>query len=215
MAALAPDFKNLADSILEQIEGFDHSVKSRSVGTVQAVYDGVAIATGLADVGASELVQFSSGVVGLTLDLLEDSVGIVIMGDYAEIEEGDEVRATGEIASIPVGDNLVGRVVDPLGNPLDGKGPIKTTEVRPIQRTAPGVIERKGVDTPVQTGILAIDAMFPIGRGQRELVIGDRQTGKTAICLDTIINQKGGDLLCIYVAIGQRVGQVAQVVNTL
>jgi F-type H+-transporting ATPase subunit alpha len=215
MAALAPDFKNLADSILEQIEGFDHKVSSRSVGTVQAVYDGVAIATGLADVEASELVQFSSGVTGLTLDLLEDSVGIVIMGDYAELEEGDQVSATGQIASIPVGDALVGRVVDPLGNPLDGKGPIKTTEVRPIQRTAPGVIERKGVDTPVQTGILAIDAMFPIGRGQRELVIGDRQTGKTAICLDTIINQKGGDLLCIYVAVGQRVGQVAQVVSTL
>ena len=215
MAALAPDFKNLTDSILEQIQGFDHKISSRSVGTVQAVYDGVAIATGLADVGASELVQFSNGAAGLTMDLLDDSVGIVIMGDYAEIEEGDEVRAIGQIASIPVGEALIGRVVDPLGNPLDGKGPIKTNEVRPIQRTAPGVIERKGVDTPVQTGILAIDSMFPIGRGQRELVIGDRQTGKTAICLDTIINQRDSDLLCIYVAIGQRVGQVAQVVDTL
>ena len=215
MAALAPDFKNLTDSILEQIKGFDHKISSRSVGTVQAVYDGVAIATGLADVGASELVQFSNGAAGLTMDLLDDSVGIVIMGDYAEIEEGDEVRAIGQIASIPVGEALIGRVVDPLGNPLDGKGPIKTNEVRPIQRTAPGVIERKGVDTPVQTGILAIDSMFPIGRGQRELVIGDRQTGKTAICLDTIINQRDSDLLCIYVAIGQRVGQVAQVVDTL
>jgi F-type H+-transporting ATPase subunit alpha len=215
MAALAPDFKNLADSLLEQIEGFDHKVASRSVGTVESVYDGVANASGLADVGASELVQFSNGVAGLTLDLLEDSVGIVVMGDYSEIAEGDEVRATGQIASIPVGDALIGRVVDPLGHPLDGKGAIKTNEVRPIQRTAPGVIERKGVDTPVQTGILAIDSMFPIGRGQRELVIGDRQTGKTAICLDTIINQKGGDLLCIYVAVGQRVGQVAQVVDTL
>ncbi|MFL7840562.1 MAG: F0F1 ATP synthase subunit alpha [Candidatus Promineifilaceae bacterium] len=215
MAALAPDFKNLTDSLLEQIKGFDHKISSRSVGTVQAVYDGVAIATGLADVGASELVQFSNGAAGLTMDLLKGSVGIVVMGDYSEIEEGDEVRATGQIASIPVGDTLVGRVVDPLGNPLDGKGPIKTSKVRPIQRTAPGVIERKGVDTPVQTGILSIDSMFPIGRGQRELVIGDRQTGKTAICLDTIINQRGGDLLCIYVAIGQRVGQVAQVVDTL
>lgn len=215
MAALAPDFKNLTDSLLEQIKSFDHKVSSRSVGTVQAVYDGVAIATGLADVEASELVQFSNGVAGLTMDLLDDSVGIVVMGDYSEIEEGDEVRATGQIASIPVGDALIGRVVDPLGIPLDGKGPIKTTEVRPIQRTAPGVIERKGVDTPVQTGILSIDSMFPIGRGQRELVIGDRQTGKTAICLDTIINQRGGDLLCIYVAVGQRVGQVAQVVDTL
>ena len=144
MAALAPDFKNLTDSLLEQIKSFDHKVSSRSVGTVQAVYDGVAIATGLADVEASELVQFSNGVAGLTMDLLDDSVGIVVMGDYSEIEEGDEVRATGQIASIPVGDALIGRVVDPLGIPLDGKGPIKTTEVRPIQRTAPGVIERKG-----------------------------------------------------------------------
>jgi F-type H+-transporting ATPase subunit alpha len=215
MAALAPDFKSITDSLMEQVNEFDHKVASRSVGTVKAVYDGVAIATGLADVEANELVQFSNGVSGLALDLLKDSVGIVIMGDYADIEEGDEVRATGRIASVPVGDALIGRVVDPLGNPLDGKGPIKTTKTLPIQRTAPGVIERKGVDTPVQTGILAIDSMFPIGRGQRELVIGDRQTGKTAICLDTILNQKGGDLLCIYVAIGQRVGQVAQVVDIL
>ena len=137
------------------------------------------------------------------------------MGEYAGIEEGDEVRATGRIASVPVGDAMIGRVVDPLGNPIDGKGPIKASSSRPVMATAPGVIERKGVDTPVQTGIMSIDAMFPIGRGQRELIIGDRQTGKTAICLDTIINQKGQDLLCIYVAIGQRVGQVAQVVDTL
>ncbi len=215
MATLAPDFSNIADSLLEQIKGFDHKIASQSVGTVEAVYDGVAIVNGLADVKASELVQFSNGAAGLVLDLQKDSVGIVVMGDYAGIEEGDEVRATGRIASVPVGDALIGRVVDPLGQPLDGKGPIKTTKVRPIQRTAPGVIERKGVDTPVQTGILSIDAMFPIGRGQRELVIGDRQTGKTAICLDTIINQKGLGMLCIYVAIGQRVGQVAQVVDTL
>ncbi len=215
MATLAPDFQNIADSLLEQIKDFDHKVESRSVGTVQAVYDGVAIATGLADVEASELVQFSNGVAGLTLDLRKDSVGIVVMGDYSGIEEGDEVRATGQIASVPVGDALIGRVVDPLGNPVDGKGPIKSSKVRPVMATAPGVIMRKGVDTPVQTGILSIDTMFPIGRGQRELVIGDRQTGKTAICLDTIINQKGQDLLCIYVAIGQRVGQVAQVVDTL
>ncbi len=215
MATLAPDFQNIADSLLEQIKEFDYKIESRSVGTVQAVYDGVAIATGLADVEASELVQFSNGVAGLTLDLRKDSVGIVVMGDYSGIEEGDEVRATGQIASVPVGDALIGRVVDPLGNPVDGKGPIKSTKVRPVMATAPGVIMRKGVDTPVQTGILSIDTMFPIGRGQRELVIGDRQTGKTAICLDTIINQKGKDLLCIYVAIGQRVGQVAQVVDTL
>ena len=215
MATLAPDFQNIADSLLEQIEDFDHKVESRSVGTVEAVYDGVAIASGLADVGASELVIFSNGVAGLALDLRRDSVGIVVMGDYSGIEEGDEVRASGKIASVPVGEGMIGRVVDPLGNPVDGKGPIKASGSRPVMATAPGVIMRKGVDTPVQTGIVSIDAMFPIGRGQRELIIGDRQTGKTAICLDTIINQKGEDLLCIYVAIGQRVGQVAQVVDTL
>ncbi len=215
MATLAPDFKNITDSLLKQIEGFDYQIEARSVGTVTAVYDGIALVGGLADVKSMELVEFSSGVSGLALDLQADSVGVVIMGDYATIEEGDEVRASGQVASVPVGDALIGRVVDPLGNPLDGKGTIATTGTRPIQRTAPGVIQRKGVDTPVQTGIVSIDAMFPIGRGQRELIIGDRQTGKTAICLDTIINQKGGDMICIYVAIGQRVGQVAQVVDTL
>lgn len=215
MATLAPDFKSITDSLLKQIEDFDHRVEARSVGTVTAVYDGVALANGLADLKANELVEFANGTVGLALDLQKGSVGIVIMGDYTSIEVGDEVRATGRIASVPVGDSLVGRVVDPLGNPIDGKGPIDRSKVRPIQRVAPGVIERKGVDTPVQTGIMAIDAMFPIGRGQRELIIGDRQTGKTAICLDTIINQKGQGVICIYVAIGQRVGQVAQVVDTL
>lgn len=215
MATLAPEFKNIADSLLEQIEGFSHEVKARSAGTVDAVYDGVALITGLADAEAGELVQFSTGVAGLVLDLQEDSVGVVIMGEYADIQSGDEVRSTGRIASVPVGDALIGRVVDALGQPIDGKGPIKAAGVRPIQRTASGVIARKGVDTPVQTGILSIDAMFPIGRGQRELIIGDRQTGKTAICLDTIINQKGQDMICIYVAIGQRAGQIAQVVSTL
>jgi len=215
MATLAPDFQRIADSLLDQIKTFDHKVTSRSVGTVSAVYDGVALASGLADVSANELVDFSSGVSGIVLDLQPDAVGIVVMGDYTSIEVGDEVRATGNIASVPVGEALIGRVVDPLGNPLDGKGPINTAKRRPLQRTAPGVIARRGVDTPVQTGILSVDAMFPIGRGQRELIIGDRQTGKTAIALDTIINQKGQNLLCIYVAIGQRAGQVAQVVNTL
>jgi F-type H+-transporting ATPase subunit alpha len=215
MATLAPDFKNITDSILKQIEGFDFEIKARSVGTVSAVYDGVAIVSGLADAKSMELVEFSSGVAGLALDLQQSGVGVVVMGDYSEIEEGDEVRATGQVAAVPVGNALIGRVVDALGNPIDGKGPISTTATRSIQRTAPGVIERKGVDTPVQTGIISIDAMFPIGRGQRELIIGDRQTGKTAICLDTIINQKGQDMICIYVAIGQRVGQVAQVVSTL
>ncbi len=215
MATVAPDFKNITDSLLQQIQDFDHQVEARSVGTVTAVYDGVALVDGLADAKASELVEFSNGTAGLALDLQPGVVGVVIMGDYSEIEVGDEVRATGRIASVPVGDALIGRVVDPLGIPVDGKGPLNTDKIRPIQRTAPGVIERKGVDTPVQTGIISIDAMFPIGRGQRELIIGDRQTGKTAICLDTIINQKGQDMLCIYVAIGQRVGQVAQVVDTL
>jgi F-type H+-transporting ATPase subunit alpha len=215
MATLAPDFQRIADSLLDQIKSFDHKVASRSVGTVVSIGDGVALASGLAEVSANELVEFSSGVSGIVLDLQPNSVGIVVMGDYTAIEEGHEVRATGNIASVPVGDALIGRVVDPLGNPLDGKGPINTNKRRPLQRTAPGVVERRGVDTPVQTGILSIDSMFPIGRGQRELIIGDRQTGKTAIALDTIINQKGQNVLCIYVAIGQRTGQVAQVVATL
>ena len=215
MATLAPDFQRIADSLLDQIKTFDHKVASRSVGTVSAVYDGVTLATGLADVAANELVEFSNGVAGIALDLQADSVGIVVMGDYTGIESGDEVRAPGNIASVPVGDALIGRVVDPLGNPIDGKGPINTSKRRPLQRTAPGVIERSGVDTPVQTGILSVDSMFAIGRGQRELIIGDRQTGKTAIALDTIISQKGQNMICIYVAVGQRAGQVAQVVGTL
>jgi F-type H+-transporting ATPase subunit alpha len=215
MTTLAPDFKNITDSLLEQIKEFDRKVEARSVGNVLSVGDGVAFVAGLADVTASELVEFSSGATGLALNLEPDVVGIVVMGDYTSIEVGDEVRSTGRIASVPVGDALIGRVVDGLGNPIDGKGPISTNKVRPVELVAPGVIERKGVDTPVQTGIMAIDSMFPIGRGQRELIIGDRQTGKTAICLDTIINQKGLDMVCIYVAIGQRIGQVAQVVDTL
>ncbi|MCP4426922.1 MAG: F0F1 ATP synthase subunit alpha [Chloroflexi bacterium] len=215
MATLAPDFKNIADSLLKQIEEFDHEVEARSVGTVRTVADGVALVDGLAAAKASEIVEFANGVAGVALNLEPDNVGVVVMGEYESIEMGDEVRATGRIASVPVGNGLIGRVVDPLGNPIDGKGPINTDETLPILRIAPGVIERKGVDSPVQTGIMSIDSMFPIGRGQRELIIGDRQTGKTALCLDTIINQKGGDLICIYVAIGQRVGQVAQVVSTL
>ncbi|MFO7680070.1 MAG: F0F1 ATP synthase subunit alpha [Chloroflexota bacterium] len=215
MTTLAPDFSNIADSLLEQIQKFDPKTEARSVGNVLSVGDGVAFVNGLADVTSSELVEFSNGVAGLVLNLEPDSVGVVIMGDYATIEVGDEVRATGRIASVPVGDAMIGRVVDGLGKPIDGKGAIKTTRIRPVERVAPGVIERKGVDTPVQTGIMAIDSMFPIGRGQRELIIGDRQTGKTAICIDTILSQKGQDMVCIYVAIGQRVGQVAQVVDIL
>ncbi len=215
MATLAPDFKNVADSLLEQIKGFDYKVEAHSVGTVISVKDGVALVNGLADVTASEIVEFSSGVAGIALNLEPDNVGVVVMGDYTRIQTGHEVRATGRIASVPVGDAMLGRVVDSLGVPIDGKGPINTNKTLPIQRIAPGIIARKGVDTPVQTGIMAVDSMFPIGRGQRELIIGDRQTGKTALALDAIINQKGGDLVCIYVAIGQRVGQVAQVVETL
>ena len=215
MASIAPEFTNIAESFLRQIQDFQPTLETRSVGTVISVYDGIALADGLADVKSMELVEFSNGVSGLALNLEPDNVGIVVMGDYSGIEVGDEVRATGRIASVPVGEAMIGRVVDALGNPIDGKGPIRANQTRPLERIAPGVIERKGVDTPVQTGIIAIDAMFAIRRGQRELIIGDRQTGKTAICLDTLITQKGGDIICIYVAIGQRIGQVAQVVATL
>jgi F-type H+/Na+-transporting ATPase subunit alpha len=215
MATLAPDFNEITESLLRKVEDFRPTVETQSVGTVTAVYDGIALADGLANVTANELVEFQNGVIGLALNLEPETVGIVVMGDYTGIEVGDEVRTTGRIASVPVGDALIGRVVNPLGQPLDGKGPVATTRRRPVERIAPGVIERRGVDTPVLTGIVAIDAMFPIGRGQRELIIGDRQTGKTAITLDTIINQKGQNMLCVYVAIGQRVGQVANVVNTL
>lgn len=212
---IATGYENIADSLLKQVEDFEKKVEARSVGSVISVGDGIALADGLEDVRASEIVEFSNGVAGVALNLEPESIGIVVMGDYTGIEVGDEVRTTGRIASVPVGNAMIGRVINPLGQPLDGKGPINTSKIRPIDRIAPSVIERKGVDTPVQTGILAIDSMFPIGRGQRELIIGDRQTGKTTIGLDTIINQKGKDLICIYVAIGQRVGQVAQVVATL
>ncbi len=215
MGSFAPDYENLADSFLKQIESFESKSSVRSVGTVNAVYDGVVIADGLANVTASEIVEFSNGVRGIVLNLEPDSVGIAVMGEYSGIETGDEIRATGEVASVPVGEALIGRVVDALGNPIDGNGPIASVGTLPIERIAPGVIERKRVDTPMQTGLVAIDAMTPIGRGQRELIIGDRQTGKTAIALDTIINQKGQDVVCIYVAVGQRAGQVAQVVAAL
>ncbi|MCO5198739.1 MAG: F0F1 ATP synthase subunit alpha [Anaerolineae bacterium] len=215
MAPLTQDFSSIAESFLKQIESFEYKSAARSIGKVISVGDGIALVDGLADVKASELVEFSSGVLGIALNLEEASVGVVVMGDYTTIEVGDEVRTTGRISSVPAGEGLIGRVVDPLGQPIDGKGPIAVEAIMPIERIAPGVIERKEVDTPVQTGIVAIDALTPIGRGQRELVIGDRQTGKTAICLDTIINQKDGDMICIYVAIGQRAGQVAQVYATL
>ncbi|MBX3050062.1 MAG: F0F1 ATP synthase subunit alpha [Caldilineaceae bacterium] len=200
----------------KQILDFKPSPRQVDVGEVVEVGDGIAIISGLRGVMASELVEFTkSGVVGMVQNLNEDTVGVIIMGEYTSIEEGDLVRSTGRIASVPVGDALIGRVVNAIGQPLDGKGPIDTDKLRNVERIAPGVVTRKSVDTPVQTGITAIDALIPIGRGQRELIIGDRQTGKTAVAIDTIINQKGKDLICIYVAIGQKQSTVAQVVQIL
>ncbi|GIV96529.1 MAG: hypothetical protein KatS3mg057_1186 [Herpetosiphonaceae bacterium] len=200
--------------------GVDLQPRPVDVGTVMSVGDGVARIEGLPNVMASEILEFQSGdgtqpVMGIALNLEADSVSAIILGDYLEVEEGHLVKSTGRIIEVPVGQELLGRVVDPLGRPLDDKGPIATSRYRPVERIAPGVITRKPVDTPVQTGIMAIDAMIPIGRGQRELVIGDRQTGKTAILIDTIINQRGKGMICIYVAIGQRRSQVAQIVNIL
>jgi F-type H+-transporting ATPase subunit alpha len=201
--------------------GVELQPRQVNVGTVVAVGDGVARAEGLENVMAMELLEFPikegrpEPVYGIALNLEKDSVGIVVVGDYLSIEEGDQVNSTGTVISVPVGKELIGRVVDPLGIPLDGKGPINAPTMRPIERIAPGVITRKSVDTPVQTGIVAIDSMIPIGRGQRELIIGDRQTGKTAVAIDTIINQKGKDLICIYVAVGQRRAQVARIVAIL
>ena len=207
--------QDLATLIRQQIESFEAPQRMVNVGTVTEVGDGIAQIAGLTNAAASELVEFPSGALGIVFNLRKDSVGVIIMGEYSDIEEGDLVRATGRIVSVPVGDAMIGRVVNAVGQPIDGKGPIDTTEYRPVERIAPNVVVRKGVDTPVQTGIKAIDSMIPIGRGQRELIIGDRQTGKTAIAIDTIINQKGKNLICIYVAIGQKRAQVAQVVATL
>ncbi|MCB9485301.1 MAG: F0F1 ATP synthase subunit alpha [Dehalococcoidia bacterium] len=207
--------EEIASILREQIEGFSTRVVSTDVGRVIDAGAGVCRIHGLSGAMFSELLEFSNGSMGIALNLEEESVSAVILGDYLGIKEGDEVRSTGRIIEVPVGDDLLGRVVDPLGNPLDGKGPISGAMTRPIERIAPGVTLRKSVTEPVQTGIKTIDAMFPIGRGQRELIIGDRSTGKTAIALDTIINQKGGDLICIYVAIGQKAGKVAQVVGIL
>ncbi len=204
--------EEIASILKEQIEQFGARVTAVDVGTVVEAGDGIARIHGLGNCMASELVEFPNGVMGLVLNLEEETVGAMIMGEYADIKEGDEVRSTGRIAEVPVGDALVGRVVDPLGRPLDGKGPVNAEKTRPVERIAPNVVMRKSVDTPVLTGIKAIDAMTAIGRGQRELIIGDRSTGKSAIAIDTIINQKGGDLICIYVAIGQKTSKVAQTV---
>jgi len=199
----------------EEIENYEQVVNVSETGTVISVGDGIARIYGLERVMAGELIEFAKGLSGIALNLEEDQVGAVLLGDYSSLKEGDEVRRTGRIMSVPVGEAMVGRVVNALGEPIDGKGPIDTKEFLPIERIAPGVVDRKSVKEPLQTGIKAIDAMIPIGRGQRELIIGDRQTGKTAVALDTIINQKGGDMICIYVAIGQKRSTVAQVVKTL
>ncbi len=199
----------------EQIGNYQQAVAVEEVGSVISVGDGIARVHGLDKCMSGEMLEFPHGVFGIALNLEEDQVGTVLLGDYTQIREGDTVKRTGRIMSVPVGEALVGRVVDPLGQPLDGKGPIQTDLRNPLERLAPGVVDRQPVRQPVQTGIKAIDAMIPIGRGQRELIIGDRQTGKTAVIIDTILNQKGGDLICIYCAIGQKRSTIAQVVKTL
>jgi F-type H+-transporting ATPase subunit alpha len=208
-----------ADEIISvlrsEIENYEQAVNVSETGSVISVGDGIARIHGLELVMAGELIEFPHGVSGIAMNLEEDQVGAVLLGDFAEISEGDEVRRTGRIMSVPVGENLIGRVVNALGEPIDGKGPIEAKAFNPIERLAPGVIDRQPVKEPLQTGIKAIDSMIPIGRGQRELIIGDRQTGKTAIALDTIINQKGQNVICVYVAIGQKRSTVAQVVKTL
>ncbi len=205
----------ITSDLQKQIDAFKPELEIRDVGSVVEAGDGIARVHGLADVRSQELVEFSDGTKGIAFNLERESVGVIIMGEYSGIAEGMEVRSTGRIASVPVGDALVGRVVNALGEPVDGKGPIKSSQYRPIERIAPGVVARKDVDNPVQTGLKAIDSMIPIGRGQRELIIGDRQTGKTAIAIDTIINQKGKDLMCIYVAIGQKKAAIARTVAIL
>ena len=207
--------QDIVSLIKRQIEEFGGDLALVDVGTVVQVGDGVASIQGLQGVRSNELLDFGYDVLGLALNLESDIVGAAILGDPTAVKEGDRVRSTGRIIEVPVGEALIGRVVDPLGRPLDGKGSVETTGTRSVEKVAPNVVSRQSVDQPVQTGIKAIDSMIPIGRGQRELIIGDRSTGKTAIALDTIINQKGGDLICIYVAIGQKQGKVAQVVVSL
>ena len=212
---MATTSSEITDIIRAQIQRFEGRAEAVDVGTVVEVGDGIARIQGLAGCMASELVDFGHGVFGLAFNLEEDTVSAIVLGDYEEIKEGTEVRTTGRIIETPVGDEMVGRVVDPLGRPLDGKGAINAKGSKRMDVVAPGVIERQNVDTPVATGIKSIDSMFPIGRGQRELIIGDRQTGKTAVAIDTIINQKGKSLVCIYVAIGQKDSSVAKIVSTL
>jgi len=212
MALKASEISKL---IKERIENFEASAEAQDVGTVIGVTDGIVRIHGLADARYGEMLEFPGNTFGMALNLEQDSVGSVVLGDYKHISEGDTVKTTGRILEVPIGEAMLGRVVDALGKPIDGKGPIDTTETAPIEKVAPGVIERQSVDQPVQTGLKAIDSMVPIGRGQRELIIGDRQTGKTAVAVDTIINQVGTGIKCIYVAIGQKASSIAGVVNKL
>ncbi|AZR73998.1 F0F1 ATP synthase subunit alpha [Anoxybacter fermentans] len=207
--------EEISSIIKEQIKKYETQLETVGVGTVLSVGDGIAQVFGLKDAMAGELLEFPNGVMGMAFNLEENSVGCVLLGDQTKVQEGDTVKRTGRVVEVPVGQGLIGRVVNALGQPIDGRGPIENEGYRPIESPAPGVVDRKPVDTPLQTGIKAIDAMIPIGRGQRELIIGDRQTGKTAIAIDTIINQKGKDVICIYVAIGQKASTVAQIVERL
>ena len=215
MAVINPD--EISSILKENIRNYEAKAEVSNIGSVLEVGDGIARIYGLRNVMSNELVEFEDGkgTLGITLNLEEDNVGVVILGDYIHIKEGMTVKTTGRIASVPVGDALIGRIINPTGRPIDGKGEIITDKTRPIERVAPGIVARKSVHQPLQTGLTAIDALTPIGRGQRELIIGDRQTGKTAIAIDTILNQKGGDVICIYVAIGQKASTVAQLAKTL
>ena len=215
MAVINPD--EISSILKENIRNYEARAEVSNIGSVLEVGDGITRIYGLRNVMSNELVEFEDGkgTLGITLNLEEDNVGVVILGEYTHIKEGMTVKTTGRIASVPVGDALIGRIVNPTGRPIDGKGEIITDKTRPIERVAPGIVARRSVHQPLQTGLTAIDALTPIGRGQRELIIGDRQTGKTAIAIDTILNQKGGDVICIYVAIGQKASTVAQLAKTL
>ncbi|MBQ7126510.1 F0F1 ATP synthase subunit alpha, partial [bacterium] len=215
MTVINPD--EISSILKESIKNYENKAEISNIGSVLEVGDGIARIYGLRNVMSNELVEFEDGkgTLGITLNLEEGNVGVVILGEYTHIKEGMTVKTTGRIASVPVGDALIGRIVNPTGKAIDGKGDILTDKIRPIERVAPGIVARKSVHQPLQTGLTAIDALTPIGRGQRELIIGDRQTGKTAIAIDTILNQKGGDVICIYVAIGQKASTVAQLAKTL
>jgi len=215
MASIRPD--EISSIIRTKIERYENKLDVADIGTVIEVGDGIARIYGLRKAMAGELVEFDDGheTYGMVLNLEEDNVGVVILGEYIHIKEGMIVKTTGKIASVPVGDELIGRVVNPLGEPVDGKGPINASVTRPIEKIAPGIVQRRSVHQPLQTGLTSIDALTPIGRGQRELIIGDRQTGKTAIAIDTIINQKNFNVICIYVAIGQKTSSIAQTIKTL